>query len=69
MPTDVLSELSDRVAMLVLGSGRSCPAGRVQPGATGNAVLRLATCPVLVVPRPAAPPRHPPPAAPARHQR
>jgi nucleotide-binding universal stress UspA family protein len=58
MPTDVLCELSDRVAMLVLGSGRSCPAGRVQPGATGNAVLRLATCPVLVVPRPAAPPRH-----------
>jgi nucleotide-binding universal stress UspA family protein len=54
MPTDVLSELGDRVDMLVLGSGRSGPRGRVQPGATGRGTLRLVTCPVLVVPRPAA---------------
>ena len=52
MPTDVLSELGDRVDMLVLGSGRSGPRGRVQPGATGRGTLRLVTCPVLVVPRP-----------------
>ena len=54
MPTDVLSELSDRVDMLVLGSGRSGPAGRVQPGATGSAILKLVPCPVLVTPRPPA---------------
>jgi nucleotide-binding universal stress UspA family protein len=69
MATDVLAELSDRVDMLVLGSGRSGPAGRVQPGRGGEEILRLARCPVVVVPRPAAPPRHHPPAAPARHQR
>jgi nucleotide-binding universal stress UspA family protein len=58
MPTDVLSELCDRVDLLVFGSGHSGPPGRVQLGNTGRGVLRLATCPVLVVPRPAAPPRH-----------
>jgi len=58
MPTDVLSELCDEVDLLVLGSGHSGPPGCVQPGGTGRAVLRLATRPVLVVPRPAAPPRH-----------
>jgi nucleotide-binding universal stress UspA family protein len=58
MPTDVLSELCDRVDLLVVGSGRSGPPGRVQLGKTGRGFLRLATCPVLVVPRPAAPPRH-----------
>ncbi|HYA69412.1 MAG TPA: universal stress protein [Acidimicrobiales bacterium] len=58
MPTDVLSELCDEVDLLVLGSGHSGPPGCVQPGGTGRGVLRLATCPVLVVPRPAASPRH-----------
>jgi len=58
MPTDVLSGLCDEVDLLVLGSGHSGPPGRVQPGGTGRGVLRQATCPVLVVPRPAAPPRH-----------
>jgi len=57
MPTEVLAELSARVDMLVLGSGRSGPAGRVQPGATGSAILQLAACPVLVTPRPAGPAR------------
>jgi nucleotide-binding universal stress UspA family protein len=58
MPTDVLSDLCDEVGLLVLGSGHSSPRGRVQPGGTGRGMLRRATCPVLVVPRPAAPPRH-----------
>jgi nucleotide-binding universal stress UspA family protein len=52
MPTDVLSELCDEVDLLVLGSGYSGPPGRVQPGSTGQGMLGLATCPVLVVPRP-----------------
>jgi len=55
MPTDVLSELCEQVDLLVLGSGRSAPLGRVQPGSTGRALLRLATSPVVLVPRPDAP--------------
>lgn len=66
MPTDVLCELTNRVDMLVLGSGRSGPVGRVQPGATGQEICQLATCPVVVVPRPAAPRRHHRSVAPAR---
>ena len=58
MPTDVLSALCDQVDLLVIGSGHSAPRGRVQPGGTGRGILRLATCPVLVVPRPSTPPRH-----------
>ena len=58
MPSDVLSGLSAEVDLLVLGSGHSGPPGRVQPGRTGRSILRLATCPVLVAPRPAAPPHH-----------
>ena len=54
MPTDLLSELCDDVDLLVLGSGHSSPAGRVQPGSTGRGMLGLATCPLIVVPRPAA---------------
>jgi nucleotide-binding universal stress UspA family protein len=54
MPTDVLSELCGEVDLLVLGSGHSSPRGRVQPGSTGRGMLGLATCPLLVVPRPAA---------------
>jgi nucleotide-binding universal stress UspA family protein len=60
MPTDMLSDLCDEVGLLVLGSGHSGPPGRVQPGETGRGMLRLATCPVLVVPRPIPPPRHSP---------
>ena len=58
MPTDVLAELCDEIDLLVLGSGHSAAPGRVQLGDTGRGMLRLAACPVLVVPRPAAPPRH-----------
>jgi nucleotide-binding universal stress UspA family protein len=54
MPTDVLCQLCDDVDLLVIGSGRSSRTGCVQPGKTGRGMLRLATCPVLVVPRPAA---------------
>ncbi len=54
MPTDVLSELSDEIDLLVIGSWHASPRGRVQPGSTGRGPLGLATCPVLVVPRPAA---------------
>jgi nucleotide-binding universal stress UspA family protein len=53
MPSDVLSDLCDEVDLLVLGSGHSGPPRRVQPGDTGEALLRLARCPVLVAPRPA----------------
>ena len=56
--TDVLCELCDDVDLLVLGSGHSGRPGRVQLGSTGRDILRLAPCPVLVVPRPAARPRH-----------
>jgi nucleotide-binding universal stress UspA family protein len=54
MPTDVLAELCDEVDLLVVGSGHSGQPGRVQSGGTGRGVLRLAACPVLVVPRPPA---------------
>ena len=57
MPSDVLSELCEQVDLLVLGSGHSAPPGRVQPGSTGRALLRLARAPVVLVPRPDAPPR------------
>jgi nucleotide-binding universal stress UspA family protein len=53
MPTDVLSDLCGEVDLLVLGSGHSAPRGRVQPGSTADAMLRLATCPLLIAPRPA----------------
>ncbi len=52
IPADVLSELCDQVDLVVLGSGHSAPRGRVQPGGTGRGVLGLATCPVIIAPRP-----------------
>jgi nucleotide-binding universal stress UspA family protein len=52
-PADILAELCDRVDLLVLGSARSGPRARVQIGTTGRSVLDRASCPVLVVPRPA----------------
>jgi nucleotide-binding universal stress UspA family protein len=55
MPTDVLASMCEEVDLLVFGSGHSAPAGRVQPGKTGRALLRLARCAVLLAPRPAAP--------------
>jgi nucleotide-binding universal stress UspA family protein len=59
-PADLLSDLCDKVDLLVLGSGHTSPPGRVQPGRTGRAMLGLATCPLLLTPRPAAPPPHNP---------
>jgi Universal stress protein family len=58
MATDVLAELCDEIDLLVVGSGHTALPGRVQLGDTGRGMLPLAACPVLVVPRPAAPPRH-----------
>ena len=52
MPTDVLSDLGERVDLLVIGSAHSGRTGRLQLGATGRALLRYAACPMLVVPRP-----------------
>jgi nucleotide-binding universal stress UspA family protein len=52
MAPDLLSELADQVDLLVIGSGHTGPAGRLEFGPTGRALLNLASCPVLVVPRP-----------------
>lgn len=54
MATDVLADLFDEVDLLVLGSAHSSPTNRVQLGRTGRGILGLATCPILLVPRPAA---------------
>jgi len=51
-PADVLCSLGDEVDLLVVGSGRSGPAGRLSLGKTGSALLDGAACPVLIVPRP-----------------
>lgn len=50
--TDALYELCDRVDLLVIGSGRTPPPGRILFGDTGDALLRDAPAPVLVAPRP-----------------
>jgi nucleotide-binding universal stress UspA family protein len=51
-PSQALSEFSEQVDLLVIGSSRRSGAGRVQPGETGQALLREARCPVVIVPRP-----------------
>lgn len=51
-PRHALFELAAGVDLLVTGSGRSGPAGRVSLGKTGSALLHGAPCPVLIVPRP-----------------
>ena len=51
-PADVLCALGDDVDLLVIGSGRSGPAGRVGLGRAGRAVLRGCPSPVMIVPRP-----------------
>jgi nucleotide-binding universal stress UspA family protein len=58
MPTDVLSGLCEDVDLLVFGSGHTAPRGRVQPGHTGEGLLRLASCPVLLALRPQVRARH-----------
>jgi nucleotide-binding universal stress UspA family protein len=51
-PADALLELSENVDLLLIGSRRWGPVARVLLGATGEALLHDASCPVLVVPRP-----------------
>ena len=52
-PARALHELSERIgaALVVVGSTRRGPLGRVVPGSTGERLLHGATCPVAVVPR------------------
>jgi nucleotide-binding universal stress UspA family protein len=54
-PVDVLRELGEKVDLLVIGSGRTGPAGRILVGGTGHALLRDAPCAVVVAPRPGDP--------------
>ncbi len=51
-PSDALLELSESVDLLVIGSRRWGPVKHLLLGTTGEALLRGAACPVLVVPRP-----------------
>jgi nucleotide-binding universal stress UspA family protein len=51
-PPDALLGLGAGVDLLVIGSSRSSPAGRVSVGSTGNALVGGAPCPLLVAPRP-----------------
>jgi nucleotide-binding universal stress UspA family protein len=52
-PADALLALSAEVDLMLIGSRRWGPAARVLLGATGEAVMHDAACPVLVMPRPA----------------
>ena len=52
-PAKALSELCEQVDLVVLGSGRGGPAGRVVFGPTSRALLRDAPSPIVVAPRPA----------------
>lgn len=52
-PADSLLSLTDHVDLLVIGSRRWGPMNRVLLGATGEAIMHDAACPVLAVPRPA----------------
>jgi nucleotide-binding universal stress UspA family protein len=51
-PAAVLNERSDDFDLLVLGSHRYGPVGRLLTGSVSSAVLRASRCPVLVAPRP-----------------
>jgi nucleotide-binding universal stress UspA family protein len=48
-----LGKLASGVDLLVVGSGRSGPAGCVSLGEKASAVVDGAPCPVMIVPRPA----------------
>jgi nucleotide-binding universal stress UspA family protein len=50
-PADILSALSARVNLLVMGSGHVGPAGRVSLGSTANDVLDATPCDVLLATR------------------
>ena len=54
-PADPLLDLSKQVDLLVIGSRRWGPAGRVLLGSTGEALVREASCAVVVTPRPESP--------------
>jgi len=49
---DALSDLCERVDLVVIGTCRTGLPGAVEAGRTGDALLRSAPCPVLLVPRP-----------------
>ena len=52
-PPHALHELCDRVdaALVVVGSTRRGPVGRIVPGSTGERLLHGSPCPVAIVPR------------------
>jgi nucleotide-binding universal stress UspA family protein len=50
-PASVLASASAEVALLVVGSRARGPLGSVLAGSVATALLRTATCPVMVVPR------------------
>jgi nucleotide-binding universal stress UspA family protein len=50
-PADALAELCGQVDLLVIGSRRWGAVSRVLLGSTGEALMRGASCPVLVAPR------------------
>ena len=54
-PADALLRLAGTVDLLVIGSRRWGAVARLVLGSTGEALLREAECPVLVVPRPTDP--------------
>jgi nucleotide-binding universal stress UspA family protein len=51
-PADALSDLCERADLVVLGSGHTGRAGRVQLGHASKAVVDGARCPLLITPRP-----------------
>jgi nucleotide-binding universal stress UspA family protein len=52
VPADRLLAFAAAVDLLVIGSSRSGPPGRVNLGSTGRALADRAACPLLVIPRP-----------------
>ena len=50
-PADALFALGAGVDLLIIGSGRSGPVGRISLGKTGSPLVEGASFPVLVVPR------------------
>jgi nucleotide-binding universal stress UspA family protein len=52
-PADALTGLSEKVDLLVIGSRHWGPVARLLLGSSGEALAHDASCPLLVVPRPA----------------
>ncbi len=59
-PADSLIALCGEIDLLLIGSGRWGTVARVLRDSTGEALMRNANCPVMVVPRPRATPDRPP---------